>query len=236
MPSPISLNRLLAFLSEEERQSLLTQAEVVSLHHLEDLYPIDGPIESVYFPLNGVVSILIGAGQGNEVEVATIGNEGMVGNTVVLDIPRAFGRTLVQVAGTALSLRVESLRAYMERQPLLRTLLTRYLYALMRQMAQAGACNRLHSMEERCARWLLMMQDRVGGDTFVLTQKLLSEMIGVRRATVNLVLGLFRRAGLVTYVRGRIHILDRAGLEAVSCPCYAIIEAEYQRLLADPTN
>jgi CRP-like cAMP-binding protein len=190
----------------------------------------------VYFPLTLVASILIGADHGKEVEMAIIGNEGMLGSSAVLGVPRPFGRTLVQVPGTALKLHINALHASMERQPVLRTLLTRYLRALIRHIMRAGACNLLHNMEERCARWLLLMQDRVGQDTFLLTQQFLAEMIGVRRATVNLVLGIFKRTGLISYTRGRLHILDRSALEAVSCPCYTFIAAEYQRLHTDITR
>lgn len=231
MPERANPNRLLALLPNEERQSLVTRAETVLLSPHEELYTTAGPIESVYFPLNVAASILIDNGQGEAVEIATIGNEGMLGSAVVLGVPYAWGRTLVPVAGTALKLRVEVLLAHLEQQAVLRTLLSRYLYALTRHIAQAGACHHLHSMEERCARWLLMMQDRVGQETFVLTQQFLSEILGVRRATVNLILRRFKRAGLLTYVRGRIEIFDRAGLEVVSCPCYTMMMAAYQRVL-----
>lgn len=232
MPAPPGPNRLLALLPEEERQPLMTGAETVSLRPRDELYPTDGPIDSVYFPLDVVASILIDDGQGEAVEVATIGNEGMLGSAVVLGVPHTLGRTLVPVAGTALKLRAETLRAHLMRQPVLHTLLTRYLHALTRHIAQAGACHHLHSIEARCARWLLMLQDRVGQPTFVLTQQFLAEILSVRRATVNLVLRRFKQDGLIAYARGRIEIFDRAGLEAVSCPCYMIMLAEYQRALA----
>jgi CRP-like cAMP-binding protein len=236
MPILASHNQLLDILSEEDRQHLVAQAETVSLQSLEELYPADGQIDSVYFPLTLVASILINAGQGNEFEIAIIGNEGMLGSSVVLGVLRPVGRTLVQVHGMALKLSVEALRVHMEQQPMLWAVLTRYLDALLRQIAQACACNQLHSIEERCARWLLMTQDRVGGDTFVVTQQSLAEVMGVRRATVNHVLAGLRRAGLLAYVRGRMQILDRPGLEAISCLCYTLIGAEYQRLQADLTN
>jgi CRP-like cAMP-binding protein len=236
MAVPASRNRLLALLPEEDHQHLVAQAETVSLQHSVELYPTHGVIDSVYFPLTLVASILIRVDHGREVEMATIGNEGMLGSSVVLGVPLALGRTLVQVTGTALQLSLRTLRAFMERQPLLRTLLGRYLHALIRQMMQAGACNLLHSMEERCARWLLMMHDRVNQDTFALTQQFLAEMIGVRRATVNLALRVFKQRGLISYTRGRIRILDRAALETVSCPCYAIITAEFQHLQTDMSS
>jgi CRP-like cAMP-binding protein len=233
MSAPASHNRLLALLPEEDHQYLMTQAETISVQHLVELYPALGAIDSVYFPLTLVASILLRVDHGREVEIATIGNEGMLGISAVLDVPQAFGRTLVQVTGTALRLNIRALRAHMERQPLLRTMLARYLHALVRQIMQAGACNLLHSVEERCARWLLMMHDRVHRDAFVLTQQFLAEMMGVRRATVNFILGDFKQAGLIAHTRGHIQILDRAALEAVSCPCYATIAAEFQRLQTD---
>jgi CRP-like cAMP-binding protein len=236
MPILASHNQLLDILSEEDRQYLVTQAETVSFQSLEELYPADGYIESVYFPLTLVASILINAGQGNEFEIAIVGNEGMLGSPVILGVLRPVGRTLVQVHGMALKLSVGTLRVHMERQPALRAVLSRYLDALLRQIAQACACNQLHSIEERCARWLLMIQDRVGEDTFVLTQQHLAEIMGVRRATVNHVLGGFKRADLLTYVRGRMQILDRARLAAISCLCYTLIGAEYQRLQTDLTG
>src|SRR5262249_49666403 len=120
--------------------------------------------------------------------------------------------------------------------PLLRTILTHYQDVFTRQIFQVGACNLLHSMEERCARWLLMTHDRVGRATFALTQQFLAQMLGVRRATVSLALRHLRRAGLITYVRGRFRIRNRTGLEEVVCPCYARITAEYQRMQTDLSN
>jgi CRP-like cAMP-binding protein len=235
MSVPANHNRLLALLPAEDYQYLVTQAETVSLRQLAEVYPADGPIDSVYFPLTMVASILAGSGRSQGVEMAIIGNEGMLGSSAILGIPRSFGRTLVQVAGTALKLRLSLLYAHMERRPILRTLLMRYLRVLIRHMMQAGACNLLHSMPERCARWLLLMRDCLDQDTFRLTQQILADMIGVRRATVNLALRIFKRAGLIAYSRGHIQILDRAGLAAVSCPCYTSIAAEYQRLLSGLT-
>jgi len=231
MSAPASPNRLLALLPEDERQPLVTRAEIVSLSSHEELYATTGPIDSVYFPLDVAASILVDDGQSEAVEIATIGNEGMLGSAVVLGVPQAWGRTLIPVAGTALRLHAEALRAHLAQLPVLGTLLTRYLYALTRHIAQSSACHHYHSMEGRCARWLLMLQDRVSQETFALTQQFLSEILGVRRATVNLVLRRFKQDKLLAYTRGHIQILDRAGLEAVACPCYTIMTAEYQRVL-----
>ena len=233
MESPLQRNQLLALLPEADRLALGTQADLVSLQAYDELYAVDGPIEHVYFPLTLMASILIEAGESTEVDVATVGNEGMLGSMIVLNVLRAWGRTLVQVGGMAVKLPVAALLTHLERQPLFRTILAQYQDTFTRHIFQVGACNLLHTMEERCARWLLMTQDRVGQATFALTQQFLAQMLGVRRATVGLALGLLKRAGLITYVRGRFEIRDRAGLEAVSCPCYARITAAYQRMHTD---
>ena len=233
MAVPIHRNRLLALLPEADREVLMAQADIVSLERYAELYPTDGRIEFVYFPLTLMASMLVGADQSTEVDLATIGNEGMVGSSVVLEVGRTWGRTLVQVSGLAVKLPTAALLAHMQQQPRLRTILTRFQYALIWQIIQAGACNLLHTIEERCARWLLMTYDHVGQATFALTQQFLAQMLGVRRAAVNLALGLLKRAGLITYRRGRLQVLDRAGLAAVSCACYTRITAEYQRMQAD---
>jgi Crp-like helix-turn-helix protein len=172
---------------------------------------------------------IVEAGNHTEVDLATVGNEGMLG----LNVVRAWGRTLVQVSGLAVRLPATVLLTHLERQPFFRTILAHYHDAFIRHIFQVGACNLLHTMEERCARWLLMTHDRVGRATFALTQQFLAQMLGVRRATVGLALGLLKRAGLIAYVRGRFQIRDRAGLEAVACPCYARITAAYQRMQSD---
>ena len=233
MESPLHRNHLLALLPEADRLALAAQADIVSLRAYDELYAVDGLIEHVYFPLTLMASILVEAGDSTEVDLATVGNEGMLGSMIALNVRRAWGRTLVQVSGLAVKLPVAALLTHLERQPLLRTILAQYQDAFTRQIFQVGACNLVHTMEERCARWLLMTQDRVGPATFALTQQFLAQMLGVRRATVGLALGLLKRAGLITYVRGRFEIRDRAGLEAVACPCYARITAVYRRMQTD---
>ena len=161
MESPLHRNHLLA-LPEADRQALGMQADIVSLQAYDELYPVDGPIEHVYFPLTLMASILVEAGDRTEVDLATVGNEGMLGSMIVLNVVRAWGRTLVQVSGLAVKLPVAALLTHLERQPLFRTILAQYQDAFIRQVFQVGACNLLHTMEERCARWLLMTHDRVG--------------------------------------------------------------------------
>jgi CRP-like cAMP-binding protein len=233
MESPLHCNHLLALLPEADRLALTAQADIVSLPAYDELYAVDGRIEHVYFPLTLMASILVEAGDSTEVDLATVGNEGMLGSMIALNVWRAWGRTLVQVSGLAVKLPVTALLTHLERQPLLRTILAQYQDAFTRQIFQVGACNLVHPMKERCARWLLMTQDRVGQATFALTQQFLAQMLGVRRATVALALTLLKQAGLITYVRGCFQIRDRAGLEAVVCPCYARITAIYRRMQTD---
>ena len=233
MESPLHRNHLLALLPEADRLALAAQADIVSLQAYDELYAVDGRIEHVYFPLTLMASILVEAGDSTEVDLATVGNEGMLGSMIALNVWRTWGRTLVQVSGLAVKLPVAALLTHLERQPLLRTILAQYQDAFTRQIFQVGACNLVHSMKERCARWLLMTQDRVGQAPFALTQQFLAQMLGVRRATVALALTLLKQAGLITYVRGRFQIRDRAGLEVVACPCYARITAVYQRMQTD---
>jgi CRP-like cAMP-binding protein len=165
--------------------------------------------------------------------VATIGNEGAVGVYSLLGPSRALGTEIVQVGGEALRIGADQFKKDLRDRPGLNSLMHRYIYALTRQIVQSGACNRLHTMEQRCARWLLMTHDRCGDRSFSLTQDFLSEMLGVRRATVNLAIGALKKAGFIRYVRGEITVVDRAGLESATCRCYRLVADEYQRLGLD---
>lgn len=207
---------------------MLRNSTLMELSRGRRLYRPGGPIQAVYFPVLGVVSIVVGAGEGAEVEMATVGNEGMVGVAVLLGVPRSIGKAFVQVPGAAISVSAASLVDAVTRDRKLLALLQRYFYALMHQVMQAGACNRLHSSEERCARWLLMTHDRAGADEFPLTQDFLAEMMGTRRAAVNIALATFRRAGAIDYVYRHIKIMDRKLLESFSCPCYELIRRTHR--------
>jgi CRP-like cAMP-binding protein len=226
-------NRLLALCSKEDYRRLVSDSIVTSLPLYKELYRAGEPMDAVYFPLDCVVSVLVGGGADEpRVEMATIGNEGAVGVYAVLNDARSIGTNIVQVGGDALRVAVASFKDRVRHDPGLHDLMHQYMYALTHQIVQAGACNRLHTMEERCARWLLMMHDRTENEhsTFPLTQEFLAEMLGVRRATVNLAIGILKNAGFIQYVRGQITIVDRPGLELASCPCYDLIRKEYQTL------
>ena len=225
-------NRLLALLPPDTRRRMLPAFQLISCDMSHVLYEPDRTITHIYFPLTAVTSVLSEMDDGTTVEVATIGREGMVGLSVLLGDTTTFLRTIAQIPGTALAMgRDDFLRIVEERQNGLQSLLLRYTQALFSKLAQQSACNRLHNMEERCARWILMTQDRVGHDEFPLTQEFLAYMLGARRASVTIAAGILARAGLIRYTRGKIQVLDRARLEEASCECYGIIQREYERLV-----
>ena len=166
------------------------------------------------------------------IEIATVGNEGLIGVPVFLGAESMGARELyqVQVPGQALAMDIKTFVEITGRDPI-RGVIQRYAQALFSQVTQQVACNGLHSVEERCSRWMLLTHDRVGADDFPLTQEFLAQMLGVRRASVSVAAGILQKAGFIRYSRGRITVLDRDGLESSSCECYAIIRAEFDRLL-----
>lgn len=187
-------------------------------------------------PCDPVVS-LVALGEDGEkdiVEVATVGNEGIVGLPAFLGSEQTSLRAFIQIPGHALRTRVEAFKNFTTVSSSISQTILRYTQALITQISQSAACNRLHT--ERCARWLLQTHDRVQSDDFPLTQKFLSQMLGTRRAAVNLAARTLQQAGLISYRRGRVTILDRAELENVSCECYGIIASEFERLLGPPTK
>jgi CRP-like cAMP-binding protein len=224
-------NRLLAVLPRDEHERLRPHLVKVPLPLKEILYEANGPIPHVFFPLNGVVSLVILMESGFTLEVGTIGNEGMVGTPVFLGSESSPTRAISQVPGEALRLETKVFQKEMRRRGPLYGLVQRYTQAMINQISQSTVCNRRHSVEKRMCRWLLMSHDRVGADEFPLTQEFLAQMLGVRRPTVSAVAGILQKAGLLTYHRGRLTILDRKGLEAVSCECYRVVRDELDRLL-----
>ena len=180
-----------------------------------------------------MISLVTYLEDGPSVEIATVGREGMVGISLFLETATVAWRAFGQVPGKALRIRAETFREEVDRNGALVRLLKRYTQALLSQVAQSSACNCVHTIEQRCARWLLQTHDRVGSDHYPLTQEFLAQMLGMRRSSVSQAAGGLQKAGLIRYVRGRITVLDRAGLEAASCECYAIIRREFERLLGN---
>lgn len=224
-------NRLLTALPEREFDRLRPRLEETALGLKQVLYEADRPIEHVYFPRTGVISLVIDMADGLTVEVGTVGNEGMVGTPVFLGAEKSPTKAFSQVPGDCLRMRAEDFREEIGNGGPLPDLIRRYTQAMVNQISQSVACNHLHSVQERMCRWLLMTHDRVESDEFPLTQEFLAQMLGVRRPSVTVVAGILQQAGLIRYHRGRITVLDRAGLEAASCECYRVVRQEYDRLL-----
>ena len=224
-------NHLLQALPDAERDTLMQHLRLGYLSVKTVIFDPGQPIPYVHFPVDGVISLVTPLADGNIVEVATIGNEGIVGVPLVPGGSLAV-RAISQVAGRTLRMEASEFAKGLERLPAFRDLVQNYVQALFGQISQAAACNRLHSNEERLSRWLLMSHDRVGTDTFPITHEFLGQMLGSRRATVTLSAGLLQSAGLIRYHRGRVTIVDREGLESVSCECYGIIKAALDRVVA----
>lgn len=224
-------NRLLSHLPAEEYLQLVLELETVSLQPHEVIYEPNRPLSHVYFPRTGLISFLIKTRDGL-VEVAKAGNEGMLGLPILLGADRICTVVSTTIAGEADRLPASRFRELVQRCDTMRHVLQRYAQALLCQMAQLSACHCLHSIRERCARWLLMTDDRVGSMPFRLTQEFFAQMLGVRRATINRVGSVFQKQGLIRYSRGRMTILDRPGLQAIACECYTVITQEYDRLLS----
>lgn len=224
-------NRLLAALPANEYQRLLPSLEAISLNIRDGLYEPGEPIEYVYFPLSGMVSILVNMGDDTLIEVGVVGNEGMVGLTIFLGADQTNTKGICQVAGEAVRMRSDVFRTELSQNGALVSLLQCYTLAYFALIAQSSGCNSQHPISQRCARWLLLTHDRVGKNQFELTQEFLGQMLGVRRAGVNSVMQALQANGIITYSRGIIHILDREGLERAACQCYRIITAQYEQIL-----
>jgi CRP-like cAMP-binding protein len=215
-----AVNHLLEGLPRKDRHRILAQGEPVNLDFGAILCEPDQCYRHVYFPLTGIISLVATVGEHQPLEMGMIGNEGMLGVTLVLGVGVAPLRGVVQGPGTALRMSVPQLRRGLRDCPALLRTLHRYLYALMGQLSRTTACTRFHEVEPRLARWLLMTHDRAHADHFHLTHQLLADMLGVRRSAVTIAAGALRRKKLIRYVRGEIRILSRKGLEAASCECY----------------
>jgi CRP-like cAMP-binding protein len=225
-------NKLLAKLSGKNYQRLLTGLEEVTLTFGEILYEPGKPIRYVYFPNDALVSLLSLADGHLALEVGMVGHEGMVGTPEALGIHVSPFRALVQGSGTALRMSSTRFSKELGQCPPLQQMLDRYVHVLMTQVTQTAACNRFHVVEQRLARWLLMTLDRVSQNPFQLTQDFLSHMLGVRRVGVTKAASALQQRKLISYTRGHITVLDRAGLEAFSCGCYRAAIDTYEHTFA----
>ncbi len=239
MPAPVQStptssrsNRLLQLLPNGERTRLEASMQRIPLEPHDMLHWPGERMRNVYFPLWGVVSLMTPMEDGSFVETATVGNEGMVGIHAFLgggSLGNA--QAMAQVPGETLRMNADHFRAEIEGGGKLQQVLLAYSQALFAQISQGVACNGVHAIQERCARWLLETHDRAGSDEFLLTQEFLSDMLGVRRPSVTVAARTLQNAGVIQYRRGRITVLDRTALEEASCECYRVITAEYQRLV-----
>jgi CRP-like cAMP-binding protein len=219
-------NRLLAALPGKEYQRLRPHLEEVTLAFGEVLYESGEIIRRVYFPNHGIVSLLSMVEERSTLEVGVVGAEGMVGISVFLGAQASLNQALVQGAGAAMSMKADAMRKHVGHEGPLPDMLRLYANSLLAQISQTAACNRFHKVEARLARWLLMTHDRLRSNEFRLTQEFLSHMLGVRREGVTNAARALQRRNLISYVRGRITIHDRAGLEAGSCGCYEIVKLD----------
>jgi CRP-like cAMP-binding protein len=226
-------NRLLSLLSDSDYERLRPHLSSVAFDYKKSLYEASRPIDHVYFPVDGVASLVVTTVDGSSAEVGTIGNEGIVGLPVCLGDRDAPSAVYVQVPGTALSMDARLFRGELDRSSTLNLVMLRYAHAFFNHVAQSAACAHLHRVEQRCCRWLLMTRDRMPSGDFLLTHEFLGMMLGVRRTTVTDVMGALQKAGLIRYRRGHVTILDHVGLQARACECYETSKLEFDRMLGD---
>ena len=231
-PSP-SQNHLLAALPTAEFEALAAHLELVPMRLGQMLYEPGGQLQHAYFPTTSIVSLHYVMESGASAETAGVGNEGMVGVSLFMGGDTTPSSAVVQTAGHAYRLERRLLKQEFERGGLLQKLLLRYTQALLTQMAQTAVCNRHHSLEQQLCRWLLLTLDRLPSNELVMTQELVASMLGVRREGITVAAGDLQRAGYISYRRGHIAVLNRSGLEASSCECYAVVKKELNRLLSD---
>jgi CRP-like cAMP-binding protein len=227
---PLS-NKLLAALPGKDYERLAPHLEAVPLEFQAVLHAEGEPIKHAYFPGAGIVSLLAVMADGSAAEVGLVGSEGVVGLAAVLGVTTTPGRSMVQLRGEGVRVKASVLKAEFKRGGALHDLLLRYTHALFTQVAQSTACMASHALDRRLCRWLLMTHDGAGGDTFEVKQEFMGLMLGVTRPVVSRAAGVLQRENLVRYSRGRVAVLDRAGLEARSCECYGSAVAEYGRVL-----
>jgi len=227
---PLLENRILAALPRQQQERLFPHLEQIKLETGQQLYESGEPIRYAYFPESALIALLSVTEDGATVEVGLVGNEGMLGIPILLQSETLPYRTIVQSPGSAQRMRAGFLQKEFNLCGPFHDRLLRYLHVLITQLAQAGVCNRFHTIEQRLCRWLLAAQDRIKSTELKFTQESLSQMLGTDRTSVTETASTLQRAGLIRYSRGHITILDREGLGAAACECHAIIKKEFDRL------
>ena len=224
-------NRLLAMLPDLERERLLPHLERVELPLGKVLYESGSRLSHVYFPTMSIVSLLSLTQDGASAEIAVVGSEGVVGIALFMGGGSTTSRAIVQSGGEAFRLRPNVVMDEFNRGGAVMQVLLRYTQALITQTAQTAVCNRHHSLDQQLCRWMLLSLDRLQSNEIIMTQELIANMLGVRREGVTGAAGKLQKAGLISYKRGKINILDRRGLEKRTCECYSVVKNEYDRLL-----
>lgn len=224
-------NRLLRGLPPDEHARLQPHLATVHIDVMQILGEVGEPLRHVYFPETCIISVVRRMRDGTIVEAGTVGREGMAGVLVLFGEPTLPATVLGQMPGAAKRVELDVLRALLPETPVLGERLRRYVMTFLDQVGQTAACNALHPLVQRCARWLLMTQDQAGSSELQLTHEVLAQMLAVRRAGVTEAAGALQAAGHISYRRGRITVLDRAGLESAACECYAVVRAHYERLM-----
>ncbi len=227
------INRLLAALPREIYDRLLPHFELVALAPQQILHPIAEPIAHVYFPINSIVSLTNLLSDGSTVEVGLVGHNGLVGVPVMLGEMLSRQCAIVQIADRAVRLRSDILCQAFDRDRAVQAFFLRYVQVLLLQMSQLAACQRFHSVRERLARQLLLIQDALETNEFPITHECLAQMLGARRSSISVAAGDLSRLGIIRYSRGRMTILQPSALEAVSCECYSVIRNESKRFFVD---
>jgi len=229
-------NHLLDALPANEYERIAPLLELVRMPLGEALYESGGRLRHVYFPTTSIVSLLYLFEDGASAEIAVVGNEGILGISLFMGGETTPSRAVVQSAGYGYRLKVQHLTDEFNRAGAFLHLLLRYTQALITQMSQTAVCNRHHTIEQQLCRWLLLSLDRLKAPSLTMTQELIANMLGVRREGVTQAAGKLQRLGLISYSRGHIEVLDRPGLERTACECYAVVKAEFDRLLPDLRN
>lgn len=225
-------NSLLDGLPRADQARILKCCVPVDLELTAVLCESEQPMEHVYFPLTGYISLVMTLGKHPPLEMGLIGSEGLLGATLALGISTARLRGVVQGAGTALRMTAAQARRELKRSPAVTRMFHRYVSVLLAQLSRTAACTRFHHIDTRLARWLLMTHDRAHGDRFHLTHAFLADMLGVQRSAVTIAAGALQAGNIISYTRGDIRILNRKGLEARSCNCYGAISRDYAAVFA----
>jgi CRP-like cAMP-binding protein len=227
----LSQNVILSALAPETLAPILARGTLVTLELRQEIYESEQPINEVYFPLDCVLSVVARMRDGSQIEVGTIGREGMSAFPLLMGASSTANFCYCQVRGDAVKMPADLFRALLAEDPAFRQHLDRYLHAYVNMLGQLAACNRLHSVYERCARWLLMTRDRVDIDNVPLTQEFLAMMLGTGRSGVAIAAATLQQAGFIKYTHGVITILDRPGLENAACECYEVAREQFDGLL-----